>query len=135
MKVLAWLIPILMGIVLTTVVVNLVVQSTTISTATDETVTITLETGQTTNLDVVTTTAFSNATVDLTADIGGAVNVSSAGVITTDNTTINDGAYNISYTYEAGSYVDSTLGRTIVGLIATLYAVGIIVLMFKSKTD
>jgi len=94
----------------------------------NETIAISLSTGQLAQDDVSAITNFNNITDDFTVNIGTAVNVTKAGLVTIDNTTILTNfstTYNVTYNFESDEYVAHSTSRVLVRLINIFFALAI----------
>ena len=120
---------ILFGIVLLGAIADSIYDTVTLSTATNETVAIVNQGGETANADVVSTSFFGNATNNtfLTqVTLGEEVNVTSNGSITLSSAEFPaDGDYSISYSYEGANYVANSTSRTILRLITIFFAIAV----------
>ena len=123
----------LVGIVLLSVLANVISTNRTLDTQINETVTLTHaaggNTGTTTQNDVVSIQYFANGSTDYSANISTAIDciniTKSTGAIIVDNKSISingTGTFNLSYTYEGEMYVDDNRARTILFLIPIFFA-------------
>jgi len=104
-------------------------QNTVRSQVTNESVVTVLGLANTTHTDQTIVTFFGNATRNtdnVSIDIGGMVNMSTAGELSVNATVFQDSTYNVSYTYETGLYVTDNRSRTILRIVPLLFVLAVL---------
>ena len=116
---------IFLGIAFSDVIGDQLYLATNLGSLINESVVITASTGQLAQDDVDTVSYFGNTTNDTTVLLDNLINITKAGVITTDPI-IGNTTYNASYTYEGDEYVVGATNRTILSLVLIFFVVTVL---------
>lgn len=130
---------VVIGVVLIQVLADRQVALTELSTTTNESIIMTSQSGEVTNVDLEGLTFFGNATNNTnqaSVTIGQEVNFSKNGSVTVSSLHFPaDGNYNVSYSFQGDLYVDDKESRTLLVLIILFFVLAILAVAVKGMMD